>query len=309
MTTHTPQAGILPEPNHHASFMVMRVKDPSANGGAVARVSAGIPDLVKTVARHDPDATLVCTVSFGSGFWDVISPGNRPKGLRPFTAIDVPGKTAPSTGGDILLHIISKRLDLNFELAKQIRSQLGDRIGILDEVQGFRYLDSRDLTGFIDGTENPSGDERAEVALIGDEDADFTGGSYVFTQRYVHNFSKWNTLSQDEQEQAIGRRKPDSEELPDDIKPPTAHISRVVIEENGEELEILRHSFPYGTTSEAGLFFIAYTKDLDIPEKMLRRMLGASGDGLHDHLMDYTQAVSGANFFAPSLEMLQSLGK
>ena len=80
------------------------------------------------------------------------------------------------------------------------------------------------------------------------------------------------------------------------------------MEEEGEELEILRHSFPYGTTSESGLFFIAYTKDLDIPEKMLRRMLGTSGDGQHDHLMDYTQAVSGANFFAPSLEMLQSLG-
>ena len=68
-------------------------------------------------------------------------------------------------------------------------------------------------------------------------------------------------------------------------------------------------SFPYGTTSEAGLFFIAYTKDLDITDKMLRRMLGASGDGLHDHLMDYTQAVSGAHFFAPSLEMLQALGE
>ncbi len=310
MTAQTPQAGIIPEPNQHALFLVTRVNHQTTTRETVARAVAGIPELVTAVGRHDPEAALVCTVSLGSGFWDVLSPNRRPKGLRPFTAIDLPGKSAPSTGGDILFHLISKRLDLNFELAKQIRSQLGEAIDVLDEVHGFRYLDSRDLTGFIDGTENPSGDEeRAEVALIGDEDPDFAGGSYVFTQRYVHNFPKWNATPQDEQEGAVGRRKADSEELSDAVKPPTAHISRVVIEENGEELEILRHSFPYGTTLEAGLFFIAYTKDLDITDKMLRRMLGASGDGLHDHLMDYTQAVSGAHFFAPSLEMLRALGK
>ncbi len=310
MAAQTPQAGIIPEPNQHALFLVTRANNPTATRETVAGVVAGIPELVTAVGGHDTEAALVCTVSFGSGFWDVLSPGRRPKAMRPFTAIDLPGKTAPSTGGDILFHLISKRLDLNFELAKQIRSRLGEAIDVLDEVHGFRYLDSRDLTGFIDGTENPSGDEeRAEVALIGDEDADFAGGSYVFTQRYVHNFPKWQATSQDEQEGAVGRRKVDSEELSDKVKPPTAHISRVVIEENGEELEILRHSFPYGTTSEAGLFFIAYTKDLDITDKMLRRMLGASDDGLHDHLMDYTQAVSGAHFFAPSLEMLQALGK
>ncbi len=92
-------------------------------------------------------------------------------------------------------------------------------------------------------------------------------------------------------------------------QPSTAHISRVVIEEDGEELEIVRHSFPYGITSESGLFFIAYTKSTDIPEKMLNRMMGTTGDGLHDHLMNYTQAVTGAMFFAPSLNTLKSRGR
>ena len=178
----------------------------------------------------------------------------------------------------------------------------------MDLVQDFRYLDSRDLTGFIDGTENPSGDaQRAAVALIGDEDPDFAGGSYVFVQRYVHKLNTWAALSEPEQEAAIGRSKADSKELPETIKPPSAHISRVVIEENGEELEIVRHSFPYGTLNEHGLFFIAYTRNLDIPEQMLCRMLGATGDGHHDRLMDFTQAVSGAHFFAPSLELLTQL--
>ena len=123
----------------------------------------------------------------------------------------------------------------------------------------------------------------------------------------MHNLKKWAAISEQEQEGAVGRRKADSQELPDAIRPPTAHISRVVIEENGEELEIVRHSFPYGTVNEHGLFFIAYTNNFDIPEKMLRRMLGTSGEGQHDHLMDFTQAVSGAHFFAPSLEVLTSL--
>jgi len=111
-----------------------------------------------------------------------------------------------------------------------------------------------------------------------------------------------------EQEGAIGRRKRDSKELSEKLKPKTAHISRVVIEENGEELEIVRHSIPYGTVSEAGLFFIAFTQTLDTTEKMLGRMMGISGDGLHDHLMDFTRAVSGATFFAPSLRVLKALG-
>ena len=305
-----PQAGILPEPSPHALFLILRIRTPAANGPAVARVAAGIPSLVATTGRLDPRASLACTVGVGSEFWDVLSPDRRPKGLRPFKAIAAGGRSAPNTGGDLLLHALSKRADLNFELAMRIMRALGDAAEVGEEVHGFRYLDSRDLTGFIDGTENPKGrTPRARAALIGDEDPVFAGGSYVFTQRYVHDLKSWAGLPRKAQERVIGRTKGKSTELSDKAKPPTAHISRVVIEEGGEELEIVRHSFPYGTVSEHGLFFIAYTRNLDIPDTMLRRMLGASGDGLHDHLMDYTRAVSGATFFAPSLKSLKSLGR
>lgn len=303
-----PQPGIIPEPSQNALFLILRVLEPATHGPAVASVAAGVPVLVRKIGAIDPRAKAVCTVGFGSELWDVISPGKQPASLRPFKAIEALGRSAPSTGGDMLLHIISKRQDLNFELAMRIRRQLGEKVEVMEEVHGFRYLDTRDLTGFIDGTENPKGRERAKVALIGSEDPAFTGGSYVFTQRYVHNLKKWATVPEGEQEKVIGRRKRDSRELPDRDKPPTAHISRVVIEEHGEEIEIVRHSFPYGNLSESGLFFIAYSKNLDIPEKMLSRMMGTTGDGLHDHLMEYSQAVSGATFFAPSLAMLRSLG-
>lgn len=304
-----PQAGIIPEPNQSAWFLVLQVNDPAVNGAAVAGVAAGVPAVVDEIRSHDPDSQLVCTVGFGSEFWDAVSPAKRPAGLRPFKTVDTGVRSAANTPGDVLFHIISKREDLNYELGTRLLDRLGDAVTVVEDVHGFRYLDARDLTGFIDGTENPAGvEERSEVALIGDEDPEFTGGSYVFTQRYVHDLKKWATVAESEQEKIIGRRKTDSEELSDEVKPPTAHISRVVIEEGGEELEIVRHSFPYGTASESGLFFIAYTRNLDITEKMLDRMMGASGDSLYDHLMDFTRAVSGTNFFAPPLEMLTEMG-
>jgi len=308
MAAAEPQDGILPEPSENALFLIMNVRDRQRDGRAVARALARTPELARKLSSGAPQARLRSVVGLGPELWDVASPGRRPRGLHAFPEVEAEGRRAPATGGDALLHAVSRRPDLCFELAQQLRRALGEAVGVLEEVHGFRYLDLRDLTGFIDGTENPKGRERATVALIASEDPAFAGGSFAYTQRYVHDLAKWNGLTVAEQERVVGRRKRDSQELSARAKPPTAHIARTVIEKDGKELEIVRHSFPYGTTSEAGLFFIAYTNDLSRPEKMLRRMMGASGDGLHDRLMEFSHAVSGANFFAPSLRVLRSLG-
>ena len=300
-----PQTGILPEPSPAALFVVLRITDLGQDTRRVGKILAGVPGLV---AKADPTARPVCNVGIGSEFWDILSPDQRPAGLRRFRSLEVDGRRAPNTGGDLLLHLIAKRPDVNFDLAMQIRQQLGAGAEVMDEVAGFKYRDGRDLTGFLDGTENPKGKSRAGVALIGDEDPAFAGGSYVFTQRYVHDLAKWGTIPVKEQESIVGRRKPDSKELNDSIRPATSHVTRNVIEQDGEELQILRHSFPYGTSSEHGLFFIAYARTLDIPELMLARMIGTTGDGLFDRLLDFSQAVTGANFFAPSLRTLKQLG-
>lgn len=306
----TPQSAILPAPGSNALFLVLRIADPARDGAAAARIAAGMPALTRAVARLAPKAKLASAIAFGPALWDLASPNARPRALRPFAAIDGGALRAPATGGDLFLHATSQRADVNFELALRLRAALGARAEVIEEVHGFQYLDSRDLTGFIDGTENPTGAKaRGAAALIGSEDAAFAGGSYVLSQRYVHDLARWNELALAEQERAIGRRKRDSKELSAKAKPATAHIARVVIEEDGAELEILRHSFPYGTTSESGLYFLAYTRDLAIPEKMLARMYGTSGDGLHDRLMEHTRAVSGAHFFAPSEEGLRRLAR
>ena len=80
-----------------------------------------------------------------------------------------------------------------------------------------------------------------------------------------------------------------------------------MIEEDGEELELYRRSTPYGRVGEAGLYFLAFSADPSRFTKMLHRMFGVDGDGLHDHLTDFTTPVSGACYFAPSLDALDGI--
>ncbi|MFQ5643696.1 MAG: Dyp-type peroxidase [Thiogranum sp.] len=303
----TPQSGILPEGNSTACFIVATV---NAGKDAAAQARSGcaaVPDLTREVAAIDPDAGLASVVAIGPDCWDRMYSGRgRPAALRPFRARAEGTRQAPATAGDLLLHIRSERRDLNYVLARKIMAEFGASISIVEVTDGFRYLENRDLTGFVDGSENPEGNERAEVALVAQDDPDFAAGSYISMQRYIHNLADWEALPVNEQEAIIGRTKADDVELADGVKPPTAHISRVAIEEDGRELEILRHSMPYGDVREAGLLFIAYAGTPDNFDRMLDRMICTDADGHHDHLLDYTRAVTGCAFFAPSMEFLGS---
>lgn len=302
----TPQPGVLPAGGVHAYFLTCKVAD-DAERAAVSKAISDILPFARALATKAKTARLLCSLGIGSELWDRLSPASRPAGLRSFRAVKANGRVAPATGGDLFLQITSGRHDLNLDLAMGLVRRLQPLATVSEEIHGFRYRDSRDLTGFIDGTENPKGKARADAALIGEEDRPFAGGSYVAVQRYVHDLERWRRLDDREQEQIIGRTKRGSVELSQTKKPKTAHISRVVIERDGEELQILRQSYPWGTVREAGLYFVAYTKSLDVFDVMLARMMGTTGDGLHDRLMEFSRAFTGATFFVPTLETVSSL--
>jgi putative iron-dependent peroxidase len=302
----TPQPGVLPAGGAHAYFLTFTVAE-GAERTALSKTIRDILPSARALATKAKTARLLCTLGIGSELWGRLSPASCPAGLRLFRAVKANGRVAPATGGDLFLQITSGCHDLNLDLAMGLVRRLQPLATVAEEIHGFQYRDSRDLTGFIDGTENPKGKARAVAALIGEEDRPFAGGSYVAVQRYVHDLERWSRLGDREQEQIIGRTKRGSVELPKNKKPETAHISRVVIERDGAELQILRQSYPWGTVREAGLYFAAYTKSLDIFDLMLARMMGATGDGLHDRLMEFSRAVTGATFFVPSLETLSSL--
>jgi putative iron-dependent peroxidase len=302
----TPQSGILPPANSHGLFLTLDIngRDQAAK---VRHTLAEVPALTQALSQQHPNSQLTSVVAIGAGIWSDLTGRPAPQQLAPFRARVLGHRKAPATPRDVLLQIRSERRDLNFELARQILAVAVGSLRLVEETPGFSYLDSRDLTGFVDGTENPEGNERAKVALIDASDPAGEAGSYVLLQRFVHDLDAWTKLPQSEQEAVIGRTKDTDEELADHIKPHSAHISRVVIEEEGEELEILRQSMPYGDSQQAGLVFIAYSARRDIFDKMLDRMFDTANEGVHDHLMDYTRAETGAFFFAPSLEQLIAL--
>jgi putative iron-dependent peroxidase len=271
--------------------------------GAVRRVLAGFPAMTAAIAAEAGEPRLAAAAAIGAAAWPVLCGPRMPRGLVPFAPLAEGNRRAPATPGDLFVHIHSPRHDANFLLARRLVEGLGGAARVVEEVHGFRHMGGRDLTGFADGSENPEGDERAAVALAGAEDPDFAGGSFVSVQRWVHDLTRWQALAVPEQEATIGRTKADDQELPDETKPATAHIARVVIEEDGEELEILRHSMPYGTTAESGLYFVAYCRSPDPFRHMLERMVTGEGD----RLMDFTRPVTGAAFFAPSTDFLHAL--
>lgn len=260
-------------------------------------------DLIEIQQRF-PDAELAAVIAFGSTLWQEISNGKGAAELKPFTPL---GKgLAPATQRDILIHILSVRHDVNFSVAQAAIAAFGDAVQVAEEIHGFRWIEDRDLSGFIDGSENPQNEQRRNVAIIADGQED-EGGSYVFVQRYVHNLKPWNRLSLEKQEMAIGRTKQDSHEIPADRRPITSHVTRVDLKENGKGLKILRQSLPYGTASgEHGLYFIAYCATLHNIEQQLLSMFGEL-DGKTDQLLRFTRAVSGSYFFAPSLSRLQAM--
>ena len=303
----SPQSGILPESNQHALFITLTAAEDNESLRVIRDLCSRFEEMTDKVVAMDESARLSSVLGFGAQIWGRLFTTAKPSALQPFLERQEGARLAPSTPGDILLHIRSERPDLNFILARQVMQTLAMSASLVEETTGFRYLDSRDLTGFVDGTENPEGAERAEVALVDEKDKSFSGGSYIQMQRYVHDLDLWDTLPDSEQEGKIGRTKADDIELNGDIKPLTAHISRVVIEEDGEELEILRHSMPYGNTREAGLLFIAYARTPKHFDQMLDRMIHSDEQGHYDHLLDYTQAVTGISFFAPSAEFLRAI--
>lgn len=238
-------------------------------------------------------------VGFGPTLWRQVAGDRAPTELAPFAAIG----TAPSTQRDIWVWTHGDGADVLFDVARGVHALLDPIATLVVDLPAFVYRDSRDLTGFIDGTENPAVEEAYDVAVVPDGEPG-AGGCFAMTQRWVHDLAAFGQLSVDQQEKVFGRTKLESIELDDDDKPATAHIARVVIEEDGEELEIYRRSVPYGTVGEHGLFFVAFSADPTRFDKMLRRMFGQTDDGLHDRLTEFSRPVSGAYYFVPSLEDL-----
>jgi putative iron-dependent peroxidase len=304
-----PQSIVAPL-SRAAVFLVLSIGSAPDAIQRVRGVIADIGGLVRAVGFRDLQGRLSCNVAIGSAAWNRLGQSRRPAQLRPFAEIRGPVHTAVATPGDLLFHIRADRTDMCFELERLILDALGDAVTVTDEVEGFRYFDARDLLGFVDGTENPTGTGLTQSTLIQSEDAAFEGGSYVVVQKYLHRLDKWRALDTATQESIIGRTKPDNVEL-DDTRGRESHKQlTTIVDADGVEHDILRDNMPFGSPGrgEFGTYFIGYTRDLWVIEKMLENMFKGIAEGRHDRILDFSTPMTGTTFFAPSYSMLKELG-
>jgi porphyrinogen peroxidase len=292
-----------------AVFLVLTIEPGGED--TVRDLLEDVSALQRSVGFRIPGGQLQVVAGIGSDAWDRLFAGPRPAALHPFRELSGPRHRAPATAGDLLFHIRANRMDLCFEYTTQVMARLADAVQVVDEEHGFRYFDERDLIGFVDGTESPSGPAAVKAAIVdADDDPDFAGGSYVLIQKYLHDLTAWNAISVEEQERVIGRSKLADIEMPDDVKPVNSHVAlNTVTGPDGEEVKIVRANMPFGHASrgEFGTYYIAYAATPDIIELMLANMFIGRPPGNTDRILDFSTAITGSLFFAPTAEFLDDL--
>ena len=272
---------------------------------ALAEFTDRLAAIERSMAIRYPDAQLKVAFGIGATAWQLLFPtANRPKELVDFQEIQGPKYTAPATPGDLFLHVRAKEMAVVYEVLDQAREFLRDWTTVVDETPGFRYFEGRAIIGFIDGTENPAGPDATQYALIGDEDPEFSNGSYAFAQKYEHNMDAWNALKTEDQEKSIGRHKFSDRELEDDEKLPNAH--NIASQDNEDDIEhkIVRMNVPYAQPGHGivGTYFIGYARHFTVTQRMLTNMFSQS-----DRLLDFSTPITGSAFFIPSRRLLERI--
>jgi putative iron-dependent peroxidase len=295
-------------PNSNTIFMVWRLVDDPKLKDTFQQLCALVLNLNNSVFNRFPDSRASCVLGIGCNAWNILDlPTPLPKELSNFEEIKGEKHTAVSTPGDFHFHLRADDKSIIFDMAIEISKLLTPVAESILEIHGFKYWDGRSILGFVDGTENPHNEDRDFFAKIGDEDLQYKEGSYLFTQKYLHNMNAWSNLSTEDQEKVIGRSKEKDIEMSDEVKPSNSHIALTNIEsENGEELKIVRDNMPFGSpsTGEFGTYFISYANTFSTTKKMLENMFIGDPQGNYDRILDFSTAVTGTLFFVPTRNML-----
>ena len=268
-----------------------------------ARPGADARALVQLVASLREPRTTIGGVNLVAGFrpelWASVAPGTSPSGLAGFNEpiVGPDGYTLPATQHDVVVWLAGAAYDVVFDLSLGVVSALASHATLAHEVVGWPYHRDLDLTGFIDGTENPTLVEATTVATV-EPGAPGEGGSVLLLQLWEHDAARWIALGVAEQEAVIGRRKLDSAEL--DPRPDASHVTSTDQDRFGR---IFRRNIGYGTLTEHGTIFVGFSPDRERLDAMLASMAGI-GSGRRDRLTDFARAVTGAYYFVPASEAL-----
>ena len=271
---------------------------------AYLEFDGGGEDLVAAVASLREPRTTMGGINLVAGFrpelWGTVVPRDAPARLEGFNAeiAGIDGFTMPATQHDAVLWLSGSGYDVVFETARAAIAELAPLASIAEETSSWPYMHDRDLTGFIDGSENPTLIEAPDIVLV-PEGRPGAGGTILLLQKWEHDASSWESLSVEDQELVIGRRKDDSVELED--KPADSHVASTDQDDFGK---IFRRNMPYGTVTDHGTMFVGFSADQRPLVKMLESMAGLQS-GARDALTKYTKPLTGAYYFVPSTDALR----
>ena len=259
------------------------------------------------VSLHEPRATVGGAnrvLGFRPSLWQRLAPNDASPDIHDFDApiVGPDGYCMPATQADIWVWFSASSYSIVFDMGKEAVKTLAPYATFDREQRGWSYHHNRDLTGFEDGTENPLLDEAPEIALIADGKPG-AGGSVLLFQVWEHTKDVFEDLPIATQEAVIGRTKAGSIEFETARMPADSHVSRTTLEIDGKELDIFRRNVPYGSVSDNGTLFVGFSAEQRRLEFMLRQMVGIGGP--RDALTRYTQPLTGAYYFIPSVQVLR----
>jgi len=297
---------VLDYHGNNTIFTVWNFKENRTVKEAFQEICALVINLNHSAYIRFPDNGASCVMGIGYNAWKFLDlPEPMPKELENFAPIIGEKHTAVATNGDLHFHLRGLNSSICYDMAADIAKVLEPVADCVEETHGFRYWDGRSILGFVDGTENPEGKQRAYFGLIGDEDVTYKGGSYLFVQKYIHDLKAFKALPLEEQENVFGRYKQSDIEMPDNIKPKNAHSALANV---GDDFKIIRDNMPFGniSTNEMGTYFIAYASTFSTVKKMLNNMFIGDPPGNYDRLLDFSTAKTGSLFFVPTIDMLDN---
>jgi len=274
---------------------------------AVRGKLARIPDIISELDDRFSESMLNGFVAVGADYWEVVYPEQKPVYLRRFPELSQGDREAPRQPYDLLLQIRSDRFDANYLAGRTLLEWLGYDVEVVEQLRTFRYLDGRDLTGFIDAPDNPRGLRKRAVALLDpDMDAEFAGGSYLFLQKFRHDLRRWDHLGPERQQQIMGRVKVSGERLAEAEIEGVTHAAKTRLLGTDEQpVALLRQNMPWGDLREQGLLGMYFSNQPKTVIDWLKVRYYEDEQGHYDPLLDYTQAVTNASFFVPSPDFLK----
>lgn len=298
-----PQSGVCAEANLHGSYLFFNVLE--GHDASLIRKLANILSLQERYEQDFSEALLNSMVAIGAQYWPHVYHAGIPKTLAGFPQFEHLEHAMPSRPIDLMVQIRSDRLDVIYLFQSDVLELLGQDVELVEQVNGFHYLDGRDLNGFRYDHHTPHGRHKTQVALVGEEDTLFAGGSYIHVQRYIHNLKEWQSLPTAEQEMVMGRVKETNQVL--SMTPENAHANRVELKNTQGQSLYLNQGMPFADVRHQGFLFVCCAGNGYAFQTLLKHQLGYADDEGPDMWLEYSKSDFGAAFFAPSQSMLRAM--